>query len=333
MIEGLQNEIKELLNNNKEFMMKLINIISEQEELYFKKEQDYVNLERLAETNNYKCTKFEKENLILKEEKKMLELKLKVLEESLGKSYERIMFLEKEFEKSLDKELQSEETKAEDLEGKNNENIEGGESEITVDEDIFDNKDELFDKISQSIKQKRYRKIDILFNKNIDLIKNCNEDFDKNEILILSYLAVKNDNIVSLMKSIPDLNVFIRSENKMAKAIRLLRDEKDAPYGYADTMCYDKYLLDDKEVFNELDNNTLRYIKNLGEDMSYRYYEDYKLLGKNYTHQNYQEMKGFIKLNGKYQVVKVLKKRSGRNVNEIFIAKDEIIKYTSKRKR
>lgn len=265
MIQRLQSEMKELLNRNEDFMLKLIGIISEQEALAFEKEERYKALEKKAETSNFKADKIEKENLILREEKRMLELKLSVSEDALKKSDDRIGFLEREFE-NIGREIpiegcvegqSAEETKVEDI----------IEIEVDCDDEIFDTKDELFDKIRQSIKQKRYRKVEAIFNKNLELIKNCKEEFDENELLIISYLGIKNGVIRSLMKSVEDLNEFIRADGNKSKAIRFLKDEKDAPYGYMDSMCYDKYILSEKDIFNDVDNTTLRYIKSLGEEI------------------------------------------------------------------
>ncbi|MGU8826453.1 hypothetical protein ACV3UI_09765, partial [Clostridium perfringens] len=102
----LEKEMQELIEKNQRFMSKLIKenrYLQNEINIYKDKLQ---KLENVDKTNKYNVDKLEKENFILKEERKMFDLKLKLSEESLSKAEERICALENEVEK-LDMEIYS----------------------------------------------------------------------------------------------------------------------------------------------------------------------------------------------------------------------------------
>ncbi|MCX0388865.1 hypothetical protein LI043_09310, partial [Clostridium perfringens] len=181
----LEKEMQELIEKNQRFMSKLIKenrYLQNEINIYKDKLQ---KLENVDKTNKYNVDKLEKENFILKEERKMFDLKLKLSEESLSKAEERICALENEVEK-LDMEIYS---LMADKDCNDNEIVKdvllSNSSEVSL----------CLDKIKELIIKEKCDEAEELFNNNSDLIISSEGDFSEEDIITVLYLAFYNNSL------------------------------------------------------------------------------------------------------------------------------------------
>ncbi|MDK0743801.1 hypothetical protein P5E69_04115 [Clostridium perfringens] len=227
----LEKEMKDLIDKNQRFMSKLI-----KENRYLQNEINICKdklqkLENVDKTNKYNVDKLEKENFILKEERKMFDLKLKVSEESLSKAEERICALENEIEK-LEMEIYSLMA-----------NKDCNDNEIVKDV-LLSNSSEVslcLDKIKELIINEKCDEAEELFNNNSDLIISSEGDFSEEDIITVLYLAFYNNSLEEFLKN-KELSAYYNSSNEEAKIIKILKEEESLKIGESIEECYQNYI-------------------------------------------------------------------------------------------
>lgn len=311
----LEKEMKELIEKNQRFMSKLI-----KENRYLQNEINICKdklqkLENIDKTNKYNVDKLEKENFILKEERKMFDLKLKVSEESLTKAEERIFDLENEVEK-LDMEIYS----------------------LMADKDCNDNeivKDVLvsnsrevslcLDKIKDLIINEKCNEAEELFNNNSDLIISSEGDFSEEDIITVLYLAFYNNLLEEFLKN-KELSAYYNSSNEEAKVIKVLRKEESLKIGDSIDECYQNYINLKANIFDNINPLIKKYILGNNLDYSYEYCNNVTVIVNLIIRNRYKNKKCFIKIRDKYCLVNVFEKLESEN-KETYIIKDDYYKY------
>ncbi|MDM0806093.1 hypothetical protein QTI29_06940 [Clostridium perfringens] len=311
----LEKEMKDLLDKNQRFMSKLI-----KENRYLQNEINICKdklqkLENVDKTNKYNVDKLEKENFILKEERKMFDLKLKVSEESLSKAEERICALENEVEK-LDMEIYS---LMADKDCNDNEIVKdvllSNSSEVSL----------CLDKIKELIIKEKCDEAEELFNNNSDLIISSEGDFSEEDIITVLYLAFYNNSLGEFLKN-KELSAYYNSSNEEAKVIKILKEEEALKIGESIEECYQSYIDLKPNIFENINPLIKKYILANNLDYSYEYYNNVTVIVNLIIRNRYKNKKCFIKIRDKYCLVNVFEKLESEN-KETYIIKDDYNKY------
>ena len=311
----LEKEMKDLLDKNQRFMSKLI-----KENRYLQNEINICKdklqkLENVDKTNKYNVDKLEKENFILKEERKMFDLKLKVSEESLSKAEERICALENEVEK-LDMEIYS---LMADKDCNDNEIVKdvllSNSSEVSL----------CLDKIKELIIKEKCYEAEELFNNNSDLIISSEGDFSEEDIITVLYLAFYNNSLGEFLKN-KELSAYYNSSNEEAKVIKILKEEEALKIGESIEECYQSYIDLKPNIFENINPLIKKYILANNLDYSYEYYNNVTVIVNLIIRNRYKNKKCFIKIRDKYCLVNVFEKLESEN-KENYIIKDDYNKY------
>lgn len=259
----LEKEMQELIEKNQRFMSKLIKenrYLQNEINIYKDKLQ---KLENVDKTNKYNVDKLEKENFILKEERKMFDLKLKLSEESLSKAEERICALENEVEK-LDMEIYS---LMADKDCNDNEIVKdvllSNSSEVSL----------CLDKIKELIIKEKCDEAEELFNNNSDLIISSEGDFSEEDIITVLYLAFYNNSLGEFLKN-KELSAYYNSSNEEAKVIKILKEEEALKIGESIEECYQSYIDLKPNIFENINPLIKKYILANNLDYSYEYYNN-----------------------------------------------------------
>ncbi|EHK2349484.1 hypothetical protein KCL53_002646 [Clostridium perfringens] len=311
----LEKEMKDLIDKNKRFMSKLI-----KENRYLQNEINICKdklqkLENVDKTNKYNVDKLEKENFILKEERKMFDLKLKVSEESLSKAEERICALENEIEK-LEMEIYSLMA-----------NKDCNDNEIVKDV-LLSNSSEVslcLDKIKELIINEKCDEAEELFNNNSDLIISSEGDFSEEDIITVLYLAFYNNSLEEFLKN-KELSAYYNSSNEEAKIIKILKEEESLKIGESIEECYQNYINLKANIFENINPLIKKYILANNLDYSYEYYNNVTVIVNLIIRNRYKNKKCFIKIRDKYCLVNVFEKLESEN-KETYIIKDDYNKY------
>lgn len=311
----LEKEMQELIEKNQSFMSKLIKenrYLQNEINIYKDKLQ---KLENLDKTNKYNVDKLEKENFILKEERKMFDLKLKVSEESLSKAEERICALENEVEK-LDMEIYS---LMADKDCNDNEIVKdvllSNSSEVSL----------CLDKIKELIIKEKYDEAEELFNNNSDLIISSEGDFSEEDIITVLYLAFYNNSLEEFLKN-KELSAYYNSSNEEAKVIKILKEEEALKIGESIEECYQNYIDLKPNIFENINPLIKKYILANNLDYSYEYYNNVTVIVNLIIRNRYKNKKCFIKIRDKYCLVNVFEKLESEN-KETYIIKEDYNKY------
>lgn len=311
----LEKEMKDLLDKNQRFMTKLI-----KENRYLQNEINICKdklqkLENVDKTNKYNVDKLEKENFILKEERKMFDLKLKVSEESLSKAEERICALENEIEK-LEMEIYSLMA-----------NKGCNDNEIVKDV-LLSNSSEVslcLDKIKELIINEKCDEAEELFNNNSDLIISSEGDFSEEDIITVLYLAFYNNSLGEFLKN-KELSAYYNSSNEEAKVIKILKEEEALKIGESIEECYQNYINLKPNIFENINPLIKKYILANNLDYSYECYNNVTVIVNLIIRNRYKNKKCFIKICDKYCLVNVFEKLESEN-KETYIIKDDYNKY------
>ena len=311
----LEKEMKDLIDKNQRFMSKLI-----KENRYLQNEINICKdklqkLENVDKTNKYNVDKLEKENFILKEERKMFDLKLKVSEESLSKAEERICALENEIEK-LEVEIYSLMA-----------NKDCNDNEIVKDV-LLSNSSEVslcLDKIKELIINEKCDQAEELFNNNSDLIISSEGDFSEEDIITVLYLAFYNNSLEEFLKN-KELSSYYNSSNEEAKIIKILKEEESLKIGESIEECYQNYINLKANIFENINPLIKKYILANNLDYSYEYYNNVTVIVNLIIRNRYKNKKCFIKIRDKYCLVNVFEKLESEN-KETYIIKDDYNKY------
>ena len=311
----LEKEMQELIEKNQRFMSKLIKenrYLQNEINIYKDKLQ---KLENVDKTNKYNVDKLEKENFILKEERKMFDLKLKVSEESLSKAEERICALENEVEK-LDMEIYS---LMADKDCNDNEIVKdvllSNSSEVSL----------CLDKIKELIIKEKCDEAEELFNNNSDLIISSEGDFSEEDIITVLYLAFYNNSLGEFLKN-KELSAYYNSSNEEAKVIKILKEEEALKIGESIEECYQSYIDLKPNIFENINPLIKKYILANNLDYSYEYYNNVTVIVNLIIRNRYKNKKCFIKIRDKYCLVNVFEKLESEN-KETYIIKDDYNKY------
>ncbi|MGT2615051.1 hypothetical protein [Clostridium perfringens] len=311
----LEKEMKDLLDKNQRFMSKLI-----KENRYLQNEINICKdklqkLENVDKTNKYNVDKLEKENFILKEERKMFDLKLKLSEESLSKAEERICALENEVEK-LDMEIYS---LMADKDCNDNEIVKdvllSNSSEVSL----------CLDKIKELIIKEKCDEAEELFNNNSDLIISSEGDFSEEDIITVLYLAFYNNSLGEFLKN-KELSAYYNSSNEEAKVIKILKEEEALKIGESIEECYQSYIDLKPNIFENINPLIKKYILANNLDYSYEYYNNVTVIVNLIIRNRYKNKKCFIKIRDKYCLVNVFEKLESEN-KETYIIKEDYNKY------
>ncbi|MBO3339586.1 hypothetical protein QTI98_01935 [Clostridium perfringens] len=311
----LEKEMKDLIDKNQRFMSKLI-----KENRYLQNEINICKdklqkLENVDKTNKYNVDKLEKENFILKEERKMFDLKLKVSEESLSKAEERICALENEVEK-LEMEIYS---LMADKDCNDNEIVKdvllSNSSEVSL----------CLDKIKELIIKEKCDEAEELFNNNSDLIISSEGDFSEEDIITVLYLAFYNNSLEEFLKN-KELSAYYNSSNEEAKIIKILKEEESLKIGESIEECYQNYINLKPNIFENINPLIKKYILANNLDYSYEYYNNVTVIVNLIIRNRYKNKKCFIKIRNKYCLVNVFEKLESEN-KETYIIKDDYNKY------
>ncbi|MDK0573202.1 hypothetical protein P6P35_04640 [Clostridium perfringens] len=311
----LEKEMKDLLDKNQRFMSKLI-----KENRYLQNEINICKdklqkLENVDKTNKYNVDKLEKENFILKEERKMFDLKLKLSQESLSKAEERICALENEVEK-LDMEIYS---LMADKDCNDNEIVKdvllSNSSEVSL----------CLDKIKELIIKEKCDEAEELFNNNSDLIISSEGDFSEEDIITVLYLAFYNNSLGEFLKN-KELSAYYNSSNEEAKVIKILKEEEALKIGESIEECYQNYINLKPNIFENINPLIKKYILANNLDYSYEYYNNVTVIVNLIIRNRYKNKKCFIKIRDKYCLVNVFEKLESEN-KETYIIKDDYNKY------
>ncbi len=311
----LEKEMQELIEKNQRFMSKLIKenrYLQNEINIYKDKLQ---KLENVDKTNKYNVDKLEKENFILKEERKMFDLKLKLSEESLSKAEERICALENEVEK-LDMEIYSLMA-----------NKDCNDNEIVKDV-LLSNSSEVslcLDKIKELIINEKCDEAEELFNNNSDLIISSEGDFSEEDIITVLYLAFYNNSLEEFLKN-KELSAYYNSSNEEAKVIKILKEEEALKIGESIEECYQNYINLKPNIFENINPLIKKYILANNLDYSYEYYNNVTVIVNLIIRNRYKNKKCFIKIRDKYCLVNVFEKLESEN-KETYIIKDDYNKY------
>ncbi|SUY39085.1 hypothetical protein [Clostridium perfringens] len=311
----LEKEMQELIEKNQRFMSKLIKenrYLQNEINIYKDKLQ---KLENVDKTNKYNVDKLEKENFILKEERKMFDLKLKVSEESLSKAEERICALENEIEK-LEMEIYSLMA-----------NKDCNDNEIVKDV-LLSNSSEVslcLDKIKELIINEKCDEAEELFNNNSDLIISSEGDFSEEDIITVLYLAFYNNSLGEFLKN-KELSAYYNSSNEEAKVIKILKEEEALKIGESIEECYQNYINLKPNIFENINPLIKKYILANNLDYSYEYYNNVTVIVNLIIRNRYKNKKCFIKIRDKYCLVNVFEKLESEN-KETYIIKDDYNKY------
>lgn len=307
--------MKDLIDKNQRFMSKLIKenrYLQNEINIYKDKLQ---KLENVDKTNKYNVDKLEKENFILKEERKMFDLKLKVSEESLSKAEERICALENEIEK-LEMEIYSLMA-----------NKDCNDNEIVKDV-LLSNSSEVslcLDKIKELIINEKCDEAEELFNNNSDLIISSEGDFSEEDIITVLYLAFYNNSLEEFLKN-KELSAYYNSSNEEAKIIKILKEEESLKIGESIEECYQNYINLKANIFENINPLIKKYILANNLDYSYEYYNNVTVIVNLIIRNRYKNKKCFIKIRDKYCLVNVFEKLESEN-KETYIIKDDYNKY------
>lgn len=311
----LEKEMQELIEKNQRFMSKLIKenrYLQNEINIYKDKLQ---KLENLDKTNKYNVDKLEKENFILKEERKMFDLKLKLSEESLSKAEERICALENEVEK-LDMEIYS---LMADKDCNDNEIVKdvllSNSSEVSL----------CLDKIKELIIKEKCDEAEELFNNNSDLIISSEGDFSEEDIITVLYLAFYNNSLEEFLKN-KELSAYYNSSNEEAKVIKILKEEEALKIGESIEECYQNYIDLKPNIFENINPLIKKYILANNLDYSYEYYNNVTVIVNLIIRNRYKNKKCFIKIRDKYCLVNVFEKLESEN-KETYIIKEDYNKY------
>ena len=311
----LEKEMQELIEKNQRFMSKLIKenrYLQNEINIYKDKLQ---KLENVDKTNKYNVDKLEKENFILKEERKMFDLKLKVSEESLSKAEERICALENEVEK-LDMEIYS---LMADKDCNDNEIVKdvllSNSSEVSL----------CLDKIKELIIKEKCDEAEELFNNNSDLIISSEGDFSEEDIITVLYLAFYNNSLEEFLKN-KELSAYYNSSNEEAKVIKILKEEEALKIGESIEECYQSYIDLKPNIFENINPLIKKYILANNLDYSYEYYNNVTVIVNLIIRNRYKNKKCFIKIRDKYCLVNVFEKLESEN-KETYIIKEDYNKY------
>ncbi|MBI5987847.1 hypothetical protein [Clostridium perfringens] len=311
----LEKEMQELIEKNQRFMSKLIKenrYLQNEINIYKDKLQ---KLENVDKTNKYNVDKLEKENFILKEERKMFDLKLKVSEESLSKAEERICALENEVEK-LDMEIYS---LMADKDCNDNEIVKdvllSNSSEVSL----------CLDKIKELIIKEKCDEAEELFNNNSDLIISSEGDFSEEDIITVLYLAFYNNSLGEFLKN-KELSAYYNSSNEEAKVIKILKEEEALKIGESIEECYQSYIDLKPNIFENINPLIKKYILANNLDYSYEYYNNVTVIVNLIIRNRYKNKKCFIKIRDKYCLVNVFEKLESEN-KETYIIKEDYNKY------
>ncbi|MDM0814815.1 hypothetical protein QTI46_07255 [Clostridium perfringens] len=311
----LEKEMKDLLDKNQRFMSKLI-----KENRYLQNEINICKdklqkLENVDKTNKYNVDKLEKENFILKEERKMFDLKLKLSQESLSKAEERICALENEVEK-LDMEIYS---LMADKDCNDNEIVKdvllSNSSEVSL----------CLDKIKELIIKEKCDEAEELFNNNSDLIISSEGDFSEEDIITVLYLAFYNNSLGEFLKN-KELSAYYNSSNEEAKVIKILKEEEALKIGESIEECYQSYIDLKPNIFENINPLIKKYILANNLDYSYEYYNNVTVIVNLIIRNRYKNKKCFIKIRDKYCLVNVFEKLESEN-KETYIIKEDYNKY------
>ncbi len=311
----LEKEMQELIEKNQRFMSKLIKenrYLQNEINIYKDKLQ---KLENVDKTNKYNVDKLEKENFILKEERKMFDLKLKVSEESLSKAEERICSLENEVEK-LEMEIYSLMA-----------NKDCNNNEIVKDV-LLSNSSEVslcLDKIKELIINEKCDEAEELFNNNSDLIISSEGDFSEEDIITVLYLAFYNNSLEEFLKN-KELSAYYNSSNEEAKVIKILKEEEALKIGESIEECYQNYINLKPNIFENINPLIKKYILANNLDYSYEYYNNVTVIVNLIIRNRYKNKKCFIKIRDKYCLVNVFEKLESEN-KETYIIKEDYNKY------
>ncbi|MBI6106165.1 hypothetical protein H8K12_14175 [Clostridium perfringens] len=311
----LEKEMQELIEKNQRFMSKLIKenrYLQNEINIYKDKLQ---KLENVDKTNKYNVDKLEKENFILKEERKMFDLKLKLSEESLSKAKERICALENEVEK-LDMEIYS---LMADKDCNDNEIVKdvllSNSSEVSL----------CLDKIKELIIKEKCDEAEELFNNNSDLIISSEGDFSEEDIITVLYLAFYNNSLGEFLKN-KELSAYYNSSNEEAKVIKILKEEEALKIGESIEECYQSYIDLKPNIFENINPLIKKYILANNLDYSYEYYNNVTVIVNLIIRNRYKNKKCFIKIRDKYCLVNVFEKLESEN-KETYIIKEDYNKY------
>ncbi|RUR39802.1 hypothetical protein ELS18_06155 [Clostridium perfringens] len=311
----LEKEMQELIEKNQRFMSKLIKenrYLQNEINIYKDKLQ---KLENVDKTNKYNVDKLEKENFILKEERKMFDLKLKVSEESLSKAEERICALENEVEK-LDMEIYS---LMADKDCNDNEIVKdvllSNSSEVSL----------CLDKIKELIIKEKCDEAEELFNNNSDLIISSEGDFSEEDIITVLYLAFYNNSLGEFLEN-KELSAYYNSSNEEAKVIKILKEEEALKIGESIEECYQNYIDLKPNIFENINPLIKKYILANNLDYSYEYYNNVTVIVNLIIRNRYKNKKCFIKIRDKYCLVNVFEKLESEN-KETYIIKEDYNKY------
>lgn len=311
----LEKEMQELIEKNQRFMSKLIKenrYLQNKINIYKDKLQ---KLENVDKTNKYNVDKLEKENFILKEERKMFDLKLKLSEESLSKAEERICALENEVEK-LDMEIYS---LMADKDCNDNEIVKdvllSNSSEVSL----------CLDKIKELIIKEKCDEAEELFNNNSDLIISSEGDFSEEDIITVLYLAFYNNSLGEFLKN-KELSAYYNSSNEEAKVIKILKEEEALKIGESIEECYQSYIDLKPNIFENINPLIKKYILVNNLDYSYEYYNNVTVIVNLIIRNRYKNKKCFIKIRDKYCLVNVFEKLESEN-KETYIIKEDYNKY------
>ena len=311
----LEKEMQELIEKNQRFMSKLIKenrYLQNEINIYKDKLQ---KLENVDKTNKYNVDKLEKENFILKEERKMFDLKLKLSQESLSKAEERICALENEVEK-LDMEIYS---LMADKDCNDNEIVKdvllSNSSEVSL----------CLDKIKELIIKEKCDEAEELFNNNSDLIISSEGDFSEEDIITVLYLAFYNNSLGEFLKN-KELSAYYNSSNEEAKVIKILKEEEALKIGESIEECYQSYIDLKPNIFENINPLIKKYILANNLDYSYEYYNNVTVIVNLIIRNRYKNKKCFIKIRDKYCLVNVFEKLESEN-KETYIIKEDYNKY------
>ncbi|MBI5996527.1 hypothetical protein [Clostridium perfringens] len=311
----LEKEMQELIEKNQRFMSKLIKenrYLQNEINIYKDKLQ---KLENVDKTNKYNVDKLEKENFILKEERKMFDLKLKLSEESLSKAEERICALENEVEK-LDMEIYS---LMADKDCNDNEIVKdvllSNSSEVSL----------CLDKIKELIIKEKCDEAEELFNNNSDLIISSEGDFSEEDIITVLYLAFYNNSLGEFLEN-KELSAYYNSSNEEAKVIKILKEEEALKIGESIEECYQSYIDLKPNIFENINPLIKKYILANNLDYSYEYYNNVTVIVNLIIRNRYKNKKCFIKIRDKYCLVNVFEKLESEN-KETYIIKEDYNKY------
>lgn len=314
----LEKEMEELINRNQKFMSKLI-----KENRYLQNEikvckDNLQRLENINKTNKYNIDKLEKEKLILVEERKMFDLKLKISEETLLKAEERIINLEKEIEK-LEMEVYSLMANK-DLGNTNKQSkyyLTSKSSEVTI----------CLDKIKELIINGKYNEAEELLNNNSELIITSESDFSEEDIILIIYLAFYNNLLDDFIKRNNEIFVYYNSTNYEAKALNILRREGYLKLGDTIDECYQSYIDSKENIFSNINPMIKKYILSVNLDYSYKYFDKVSVVQTLLFKNKYKNVKCFVKEKNKYYLVNAFEKIDSNDNKEVYMKKEEAEKY------